>query len=132
MSIMVERRSRTVDALTEDGSEGMSPEDIAYLPTQEVESLVDYDGAAEQAVLFGLLSGAEDSIVWPRHYSGPRTAAAMVAARLRLYERGAIVFDGCYWRLTERCGFVPPTRGYAACTRLKGHPGPCAHDLDKR
>jgi hypothetical protein len=25
------------------------------------------------------------------------------------------------------CGFVPPTPGYAACTRAKGHDGPCAH-----
>jgi hypothetical protein len=29
----------------------------------------------------------------------------------------------------ERCGFVPPTPGYAPCTRAKGHDGPCAHDL---
>jgi hypothetical protein len=27
------------------------------------------------------------------------------------------------------CGFVPPTPGYAACTRNKGHDGPCAHPL---
>lgn len=26
------------------------------------------------------------------------------------------------------CGFVPPTPGYAACTRSKGHDGPCAHE----
>lgn len=25
------------------------------------------------------------------------------------------------------CGFVPPTPGYAPCTRTKGHDGPCAH-----
>lgn len=29
----------------------------------------------------------------------------------------------------ERCGFVPPTPGYAPCTREKGHGGPCAHAL---
>ena len=28
-----------------------------------------------------------------------------------------------------RCGFVPPTRGYAPCTRAAGHSGPCAHSL---
>lgn len=27
----------------------------------------------------------------------------------------------------ERCGFVPPTPGFAPCTRDKGHDGPCAH-----
>jgi hypothetical protein len=27
----------------------------------------------------------------------------------------------------EVCGFVPPTPGYAPCTRQKGHEGPCAH-----
>lgn len=29
--------------------------------------------------------------------------------------------------MTDRCGFVPPTPGYAPCTRLDGHDGPCAH-----
>jgi len=29
------------------------------------------------------------------------------------------------------CGFVPPTPGYAPCTRAKGHEGPCAHPLAK-
>lgn len=29
----------------------------------------------------------------------------------------------------EVCGFIPPTPGYAACTREKGHTGPCAHPL---
>lgn len=29
------------------------------------------------------------------------------------------------WRT---CGNVPPTQGYAACTRPTGHDGPCAHD----
>jgi hypothetical protein len=28
------------------------------------------------------------------------------------------------------CGFKPPTPGYAACTREKGHTGPCAHPLE--
>jgi hypothetical protein len=28
-----------------------------------------------------------------------------------------------------RCGSIPPTPGYAACTRTKGHDGPCAHDF---
>jgi hypothetical protein len=28
-----------------------------------------------------------------------------------------------------RCGFVPPTPGYAPCTREAGHAGPCAHPL---
>ncbi len=27
------------------------------------------------------------------------------------------------------CGFIPPTPGYAGCTRRKGHSGPCAHAL---
>lgn len=27
------------------------------------------------------------------------------------------------------CAFVPPTPGYAPCTRRAGHPGPCAHPL---
>lgn len=27
------------------------------------------------------------------------------------------------------CGRIPPTPGYAACTRTVGHDGPCAHDL---
>lgn len=27
------------------------------------------------------------------------------------------------------CAFVPPTPGYAPCSRLKGHSGPCAHYL---
>ena len=27
------------------------------------------------------------------------------------------------------CGFVPPTPGYAGCTRAKNHSGPCAHPL---
>lgn len=27
----------------------------------------------------------------------------------------------------KRCGFVPPGGQYAACTRLNGHDGPCAH-----
>lgn len=30
-----------------------------------------------------------------------------------------------------RCGLVPPTPGYAGCTRDKGHNGPCAHALLK-
>jgi hypothetical protein len=32
-------------------------------------------------------------------------------------------------RLIDRavCGFVPPTPGYAPCTREDGHDGPCAH-----
>jgi hypothetical protein len=29
------------------------------------------------------------------------------------------------------CGFVPPTPGYAACTRQAGHTGPCAHKFAK-
>jgi hypothetical protein len=29
----------------------------------------------------------------------------------------------------ESCGFIPPTPGYAPCTRQKGHDGPCAHPL---
>jgi hypothetical protein len=28
-----------------------------------------------------------------------------------------------------RCGSIPPTPDYAACTRTKGHDGPCAHDF---
>lgn len=49
------------------------------------------------------------------------------------------VRDKIVWRMrelvrpqvmqTERCGFVPPTPGYAPCTRDKGHNGPCAHPL---
>ena len=27
------------------------------------------------------------------------------------------------------CGRIPPTPGYAACTRTVGHDGPCAHAL---
>ena len=27
------------------------------------------------------------------------------------------------------CGRIPPTTGYAACTRTVGHEGPCAHAL---
>lgn len=30
------------------------------------------------------------------------------------------------------CGFIPPTPGYAPCTRDKGHSGPCAHDFIRR
>lgn len=32
--------------------------------------------------------------------------------------------------LTVSCGFVPPTPGYAPCTRPAGHDGPCAHSFD--
>src|ERR1035437_3885703 len=31
--------------------------------------------------------------------------------------------------MTTPCGFVPPTPGYAPCTRERGHGGPCAHEL---
>lgn len=32
---------------------------------------------------------------------------------------------------SDRCGFIPPGhRGYAPCTRDKGHEGPCAHPFD--
>lgn len=33
------------------------------------------------------------------------------------------------WEETGTCGFVPPTPGYAPCTRAGGHEGPCAHPL---
>jgi hypothetical protein len=28
----------------------------------------------------------------------------------------------------NRCNFIPPTAGYAPCSREKGHDGPCAHE----
>jgi hypothetical protein len=28
----------------------------------------------------------------------------------------------------NRCNFIPPTAGYAHCSREKGHDGPCAHE----
>ncbi len=31
----------------------------------------------------------------------------------------------------QRCGRLPPTPGYAGCTRDKGHEGPCAHPFDE-
>jgi hypothetical protein len=31
--------------------------------------------------------------------------------------------------LVPPCGFVPPTPGYAPCTREADHDGPCAHSL---
>jgi calcineurin-like phosphoesterase family protein len=30
------------------------------------------------------------------------------------------------------CGFVPPTPGYAACIRPKGHDGPCGHEFSPK
>lgn len=31
----------------------------------------------------------------------------------------------------NHCLFVPPTPGYAPCSREKGHDGPCAHELSE-
>ena len=30
---------------------------------------------------------------------------------------------------SRSCGFIPPTPGYAPCTRSACHDGPCAHPL---
>jgi hypothetical protein len=46
----------------------------------------------------------------------------------RIDGSGTRLFEGRDVRL---CGFIPPTPGYAPCTRERGHSGPCAHPLLK-
>jgi len=91
-----ERGPITVDVMTEDGSEGHDPAD---LETEENPRFGENMSVAESIVITMIRTGSTDEIVWPRHYAGPQTSRVFVEVRRRLAERGAIVFDGYYWRL---------------------------------
>jgi hypothetical protein len=89
MTTLFIRNGHVFDSYTESGAEGIDPEDLPG----DMPELLDLNApTAEQFVIDAV---SRD----PRHFYGPSVGAAIVRARMRLADRGLIMFDGHYWKL---------------------------------
>jgi hypothetical protein len=97
MTTLFIRNGHVFDSYTESGAEGIDPEDLPG----DMPELLDLNApTAEQFVIDAVSRDpTSDRVRWPRHFYGPSVGAAIVRARMRLADRGLIMFDGHYWKL---------------------------------